>query len=79
MRGGVSGGLCLRVYRRRSSGLSKHVDQVVFAYSDVSHLTLMHLGSRVLACGADFRLVGPEHSFLAASLPVISVCAVRTG
>jgi hypothetical protein len=39
----------------------------------------MHLASRALACGADFRLIGPEHSFLASARPVISVCAVRTG
>jgi predicted GTPase len=58
---------------------SEHINQVVFAYSDVSHLTVMHLASRVLACGADFRLIGPEHSFLTSSRPVISVCAVRTG
>lgn len=56
-----------------------HIDQVVFAYSDVAHLTVMHLASRVLACGADFRLIGPEHSFLTSARPVISVCAVRTG
>ncbi len=58
---------------------NERVDQVVFAYSDVPHLAVMHLASRVLACGADFRLIGPEHSFLNASCPVISVCAVRTG
>jgi predicted GTPase len=57
----------------------EHIDQVVFAYSDVSHLTVMHLASRALACGADFRLIGPEHSFLTSARPVISVCAVRTG
>ncbi|MBI3800528.1 MAG: GTPase [Deltaproteobacteria bacterium] len=57
----------------------QHITQVVFAYSDVSHLTVMHLASRVLACGADFRLLGPEHTFLTATRPVISVCAVRTG
>jgi predicted GTPase len=57
----------------------KHITQVVFAYSDVSHLTVMHLASRVLAYGADFRLVGPEHTFLTSTRPVISVCAVRTG
>jgi predicted GTPase len=39
----------------------------------------MHLASRALACGADFRLIGPERSSLAAACPVISVCAVRTG
>jgi predicted GTPase len=58
---------------------SQRIDQVVFAYSDVSHLTLMHLASRVLATGADFRLIGPERSFLRSARPVISVCAVRTG
>jgi predicted GTPase len=58
---------------------SEHIHQVVLAYSDVAHLTVMHLASRVLACGADFRLIGPEHSLLTSSRPVISVCAVRTG
>jgi len=57
----------------------ERIDQVVFAYSDVSHLTVMHLASRVLASGADFRLIGPEQSFVDSSRPVISVCAVRTG
>ena len=55
------------------------VEQVVFAYSDVSHINLMHLASRALACGADFRLIGPGHSSLSSSRLVISVCAVRTG
>jgi len=55
------------------------INQVVFAYSDVSHLTVMHLASRALACGADFRLLGPEHTLLHSARPVISVCAVRTG
>ncbi|HEY7320894.1 MAG TPA: cyclic 2,3-diphosphoglycerate synthase [Candidatus Binatia bacterium] len=59
--------------------IEKHVEQVIFAYSDVSHVTLMHLASRVLARGADFRLIGPARSFLASARPVISVCAVRTG
>ncbi len=55
------------------------IEQVVFAYSDLSHISLMHIASRVLASGADFRLIGPERSSLASSRPVISVCAVRTG
>ena len=55
------------------------VDQVVFAYSDVSHETVMHKASIVLAGGADFRLVGPKASMLEARVPVVSVCAVRTG
>ncbi|HEY7217267.1 MAG TPA: GTPase, partial [Candidatus Binatia bacterium] len=57
----------------------QHVQQVIFAYSDLSHLAVMHLASRALACGADFRLIGPERSSLASARPVISVCAVRTG
>ena len=55
------------------------VDQVIFAYSDVSHETVMHKASLVLARGADFRLIGPKRSMLKASVPVVSVCAVRTG
>jgi hypothetical protein len=43
--------------------LEDKIQQVIFAYSDVSHVTLMHLASRVLSRGADFRLIGPEHSF----------------
>ena len=54
-------------------------DQVVFAYSDVSHEAVMHKASLVLACGADFRLIGPNASMLKAKVPVVSVCAVRTG
>lgn len=55
------------------------VDVVVFSYSDISHQNLMHLASRAGAAGADFWLLGPEHSQLASHVPVISVCAVRTG
>ncbi len=55
------------------------IQQVVFAYSDISHVALMHLASRALACGADFRLIGPERSSLTSTRSVISVCAVRTG
>jgi predicted GTPase len=55
------------------------VDQVVFAYSDVSHEYVMHKASQVLANGADFRLMGPKTTMLKAEVPVVSVCAVRTG
>jgi predicted GTPase len=55
------------------------VHEVVFAYSDVSHETVMHRASLVLAAGADFRLVGPSASMLKSRVPVVSVCAVRTG
>jgi predicted GTPase len=55
------------------------VDQVVFSYSDVSHEHVMHVASRVLAAGADFRLLGPDRTMLKSKKPVVSVCAVRTG
>ena len=55
------------------------VDQVVFAYSDVPHEHVMHVASRVLAHGPDFRLMGLANTALAAKKPVIAVCAVRTG
>jgi predicted GTPase len=57
----------------------EQVDVVVFSYSDVSHETVMHAASRALASGAEFRLLGPAEMMLASSLPVVAVCAVRTG
>src|SRR5271169_4400177 len=57
----------------------EQVDVVVFSYSDVAYPTLMHLASRAVAAGADFWLLGVERTQLAAKVPVISVCAVRTG
>jgi len=58
---------------------SEHVDQVVFAYSDLPHAEVMHLASRALAAGADFLLLGPAQTMLRAPAPVIAVSAVRTG
>ncbi len=55
------------------------VDQVIFAYSDVSHESVMHKASQVLAAGADYRLMGPKHTMLTSSKPVVAICAVRTG
>ncbi|MFQ6026646.1 MAG: cyclic 2,3-diphosphoglycerate synthase [Dehalococcoidia bacterium] len=55
------------------------IDTVYLAYSDISHVEVMHLASRVLAGGADFALLGPDRTMLPAELPVIAVCAVRTG
>ena len=57
----------------------QQVDQVVFAYSDVSHEHVMHKASVCLALGADFILLGPDKTMLSSGKPVISVCAVRTG
>lgn len=55
------------------------VDQVVFAYSDVSHAYVMHKASQVLAAGADFRLLGPHATMVTSRKPVIAIGAVRTG
>ncbi|MFU8767375.1 MAG: cyclic 2,3-diphosphoglycerate synthase [Candidatus Methanoperedens sp.] len=60
--------------------IKKHdIDQVVLAYSDLSHETVMQKASLVLAAGADFRLMGTRSTMLKSAKPVISVCAVRTG
>ena len=55
------------------------VEDVVFAYSDVSHEYVMHKASQVLAAGANFVLLGPRSTMLEATVPVVAVCAVRTG
>jgi predicted GTPase len=55
------------------------VDQVVFAYSDVSHLHVMHSASEVMAAGTDFTLLGPDSTMLRSDKPVVSIGAVRTG
>jgi predicted GTPase len=55
------------------------IDEVVLAYTDLSYEEVMHKASIVLACGADFRLMGPKTTMLSSKKPVIAVCAVRTG
>ncbi len=57
----------------------KDVEEAVFSYSDVSHETVMHLGSRCIAAGADFVLPSARNTMLPAQVPVVAVCAVRTG
>ena len=55
------------------------VDDVVFAYSDVSHPYVMHRAATAMAAGASFVLLGPNDTMLEATVPVVAVCAVRTG
>jgi predicted GTPase len=55
------------------------VQEAVFSYSDVSHNTVMHIASRAMAAGADFTLLGAHSTMLEALVPVVAVCAVRTG
>jgi predicted GTPase len=54
-------------------------EEVILAYSDLKHETVMHKASLALAAGADFRLLGPHATMLRSSKPVVAVCAVRTG
>jgi len=55
------------------------IDQVILAYSDLPHQYVMDKASIVLSSGADFRLMGPKNTMLKAKIPVVSICAVRTG
>ena len=57
----------------------RDIDAAVFSYSDIAHPTLMHLASRTVAAGADFWLLGTERTQIKSTLPVVSICAVRTG
>jgi predicted GTPase len=57
----------------------ERVDEVVLAYSDLSHQEVMHRASAVLAADADFRLLRPDCTMLQSTRPVVAVCAVRTG
>ncbi len=54
-------------------------DTAVLSYSDISYLDVMHKSSIAMAAGADFQLLGPRSTTLKSRLPVVSVCAVRTG
>src|SRR5918912_3470508 len=55
------------------------IDEVVFSYSDVTHEHVMHVGSRALASGADYRLLSPSDTMLAPTKPCVALCAGRTG
>jgi len=57
----------------------KNIGLVILAYSDISYEEVMHKSSLALACGADFRLMGPKTTMLKSRLPLVAVCAVRTG
>jgi len=60
--------------------VGKHgIEQVVFAYSDIAHVDVMHKASIANAAGADFRLMGVNQTAIKSKVPVIAVCAVRTG
>ena len=57
----------------------RSVEAAVLSYSDLSYAQVMVIASRVLSAGADFWLLSPHHTRLASRLPVVAVCAARTG
>ncbi len=60
--------------------IRKHqIDEVFFSYSDVPHETVMHHSSVVNALGATFSLLGPKFTMIKSKVPVVAICAVRTG
>ncbi|MCI0515490.1 cyclic 2,3-diphosphoglycerate synthase [candidate division KSB1 bacterium] len=60
--------------------IQKHqIDEVYFSYSDIRHEFVMHQASKVIAAGASFVLLGTRATMLTSKVPVIAICAVRTG
>ena len=55
------------------------VEEIVFSYSDVSHQYIGHKAALVNGAGADFILMGTKRTMLKSKVPVISICAIRTG
>lgn len=56
-----------------------NIERCVMSYSDLAHEAVMHLASRVNAAGADFVLLGTARTMIKSRLPVVAVCATRTG
>ncbi len=57
----------------------ERIDVCVFAYSDVSHETVMHLASRCIVAGADFEILSNDRTMIPSMAPVVAITAVRTG
>jgi len=55
------------------------IQTCLFAYSDVEYGYLGHRIALANAAGADFRLLGAQETMLKAKVPVVAICAVRTG
>ena len=56
-----------------------NIEEVVFSYSDLSHVDVMHKGAIVNAAGADFKMMGMSRTAVKSTKPVIGICAIRTG
>ena len=58
---------------------TEQVDLAHFAYSDVRYEQVMHIGAKAMAAGAGYLWLSPRQTMLKAKVPVIAVCASRTG
>lgn len=70
------------IYDEKEAGdiiRKENIDLVVMAYSDLPHEVVMHKGAIANAAGADFMMMGTNHTMVSSSKPVISICAIRTG
>ena len=62
------------------SVIAEHgVQLAAMAYSDLSYAYVMGLAARVNAAGAAFTMLAPKDTMIAATKPVVAICAVRTG
>ncbi len=58
---------------------TNNVDRAILSYSDLPYDYVMHMASKVIACGADFGIMGANHTMIESKVPLIAICAVRTG
>lgn len=73
-------GIPIHAEEELSDLIKEHeVDAVVFSYSDIPHEQVMNKASLVNACGADFMLLGADATAIKSKVPIISICAIRTG
>ncbi|MBN2071384.1 MAG: GTPase [Candidatus Krumholzibacteriota bacterium] len=58
---------------------NEKIEEVLFAYSDVTSQYVMQKGQLVNALGAHFTIAGADPTMIKSTKPLISVCATRTG
>jgi len=74
------GGIPIRPESELTDLIRRHdVDEVVFAYSDLSYHQVMEKAAVAMAAGATFTLPSPRATMLPSTKPVIAVVAARTG
>ncbi len=73
-------GIPIYLEARLPSLIQKYkIEEVFFAYSDISYADLMNKAAVAMSAGASFCLLGPDSTMLKSKKPVIAVTAVRTG